>query len=118
MVLVGCGAMSEAWLGFARETGVEVAGLVDIDPEHARRRARQFGLDGVAIGADLDAMLAHTKPTLRFFDVVVPSARREVVLTALGLPCHILTEKPLAAQRGGCPRDRRGGARRRPHPRP
>ena len=95
-VLVGCGAMSEAWLGFARETGVEVAGLVDIDPEHARRRARQFGLDGVAIGADLDAMLAHTKPDV-VFDVVVPSALREVVLTALGHGCHILTEKPLAA---------------------
>ena len=41
-VLVGCGAMSEAWLGPVREIGVELTGLVDIDPEHARQRARQF----------------------------------------------------------------------------
>ena len=95
-VLVGCGAMSEAWLGPARETGVELAGLVDIDPDRARQRARQFDLDGVAIGTDLDAMLAQTKPDV-VFDVVVPSARREIVLTALRHGCHVLTEKPLAA---------------------
>ena len=95
-VLVGCGAMSEAWLGPARETGVELVGLVDIDPDRARQRARQFDLDGVAIGTDLDAMLAQTKPDV-VFDVVVPSARREIVLTALRHGCHVLTEKPLAA---------------------
>jgi hypothetical protein len=95
-VLVGCGAMSEAWLGPARETGVELSGLVDIDPDRARQRARQFALDGVAIGTDLDAMLALAKPDV-VFDVAVPSARREIVLTALRHGCHVLTEKPLAA---------------------
>ena len=115
-VLVGCGAMSEAWLGPARETGVELAGLVDIDPDRARQRARQFDLDGVAIGTDLDAMLALAKPDV-VFDVAVPSARREIVLTALRHGCHVLTEKPLAAS----PEDARVivacRARRRPHPR-
>ena len=41
-------------------------------------------------------MLALAKPDV-VFDVAVPSARREIVLTALRHGCHVLTEKPLAA---------------------
>jgi predicted dehydrogenase len=95
-VLVGCGAMSRAWLEAARDTGVEVAGLVDIDADRARQRAQEFGLDGAVIGTDLDAVLAETGPDV-VFDVALPASRRGIVETALRRGAHVLTEKPLAA---------------------
>jgi predicted dehydrogenase len=74
---------------------VEVVGLVDIDRAAAERLKAEFSL-AAQTGTDLDAMLTATKPEL-LFDVVVPSARRDVVLTGLRHGCHVLTEKPMAA---------------------
>jgi predicted dehydrogenase len=95
-VLVGCGAMSGVWLDSARRIdGLTIAGLVDIDAERAASRAAEFGLSNAAIGTDLLPMLERTQPDA-VFDVVVPSARREVALTAFESNCHLLTEKPMA----------------------
>ena len=96
VVLVGCGAMSKAWLDAAREVPeIAVVGLVDLDADRAETRAREYALNGVAIGTNLDAVLDQTKPHA-VFDVVVPAARREVAFSALSHHCHLLTEKPLA----------------------
>ena len=96
VVLVGCGAMSKAWLDAAREVPeIAVVGLVDLDADRARTRASEYELNGVAIGTNLDAVLDQTKPQV-VFDVVVPAARREVAFSALTHHCHLLTEKPLA----------------------
>jgi predicted dehydrogenase len=95
-VLVGCGAMSKAWLEAAAETpGLTISGLVDIDERRARARAGEFGLRDAIVGSDLDAVLNRV-PADAVFDVVVPEARREVALTAFRHHCHLLTEKPLA----------------------
>jgi len=74
---------------------VVVVGLVDLDLGAANRLRDEFGLSA-ATGTDLDAMLTQTKPDL-LFDVVIPSARRDVVMTGLRHGCHVLTEKPMAA---------------------
>jgi len=96
VVLVGCGAMSKAWLDAARQTaGVAIVGLVDLDADRALARAREYELDGAAIGTNLDAVLDQTRPQA-VFDVVVPAARRDVALSAFAHHCHLLTEKPLA----------------------
>jgi predicted dehydrogenase len=96
VVLVGCGAMSNAWLDAAREVPeIAIVGLVDLDADRAKARAREYELNGVAIGTNLDALLDQTKPQA-VFDVVVPAARREVAFSALTHHCHLLTEKPLA----------------------
>jgi predicted dehydrogenase len=95
-VLVGCGAMSRAWLEAARQIdSLSIVGLVDIDLDRARSRAAEFGLKGVAIGGSLDAILEQTKPAV-VFDVVVPSARPSVASSAFKHGCHLLSEKPLA----------------------
>ncbi|MGX7873497.1 Gfo/Idh/MocA family protein [Mesorhizobium sp. ORM6] len=96
VVLVGCGAMSRHWLDAARQIdGLAIVGLVDLDPERAKARAHEYGLDGAVIGTSLDAVLDQTRPDA-VFDVVVPAARREVALSAFAHNCHLLTEKPLA----------------------
>ena len=99
-VLAGCGAMSKGWLEAIASTsdlrdGIELVGLVDIDRAVAEQRAAAQGLEGVATGTDLAAMLAQTGAQL-LFDVVPPAARRGVVETGLAHGCHVLSEKPMA----------------------
>ena len=100
-VLAGCGAMAKGWLKALADTPelagrVVVVGLVDLDLGAANRLRDEFGLAQAATGTDLDAMLSQTKPDL-LFDVVIPSARRDVVMTGLKHGCHVLTEKPMAS---------------------
>jgi predicted dehydrogenase len=95
-VLAGCGGMSGAWLKAAESiTGLEVAGLVDIREEAARKRAEEFGLAGARVGTDLERMLDEVKPDL-VFDCTVPEAHVHVTTTALRRGCHVLGEKPMA----------------------
>jgi predicted dehydrogenase len=95
-VLVGCGAMSRAWLEAARQIdGLTIAGLVDLEVDRAKARAAEFGLADAAIGADVAEVLRRTESDI-VFDVVVPAARRDLALTAFDHGCHLLTEKPMA----------------------
>jgi predicted dehydrogenase len=75
---------------------VEIVGLVDINVAAADALRDEFGLAGAMTDSDLEAMLDAAKPDL-LFDVVIPSARRDVVLAGLRHGCHVLTEKPMAA---------------------
>lgn len=100
-VLAGCGGMAKGWLKALSDAPglagrVEVVGLVDLDLAAAERLKAEFGLETATTGIDLESMLSATKPDL-LFDVVVPSARRDVVMTGLRHGCHVLTEKPMAA---------------------
>ena len=95
-VLVGCGMMSHGWLKAAATIeGLEIVGLVDLDIERAQALATAFDLGGVVVGADLDFILASTRPDL-LFDVVIPAARRDVVAAGFAHGCHVLSEKPMA----------------------
>lgn len=93
--------MSKGWLSAIAEHPllkgrVDIVGLVDLHLPTAQARAAEFGLSESAIGTDLDDVLATTRPDL-LFDVVVPSAREDVVTTGLRHGCHVLSEKPMAA---------------------
>ena len=95
-VLVGCGAMSRAWLEAARRIeGLQIAGVVDIDIDRARARAAEFELADVVIGQDAATVLSQVRPDI-VFDVVVPAARRDLALLAFSHGAHLLTEKPMA----------------------
>jgi predicted dehydrogenase len=93
--------MSKGWLSAIAEHPllkgrIDIVGLVDLHLPTAQARAAEFGLSEIAIGTDLDDVLATTRPDL-LFDVVVPSAREDVVTTGLRHGCHVLSEKPMAA---------------------
>jgi predicted dehydrogenase len=95
-VMVGCGAMSAAWLKAAQEIdGLEVVGFVDINRAAARARAREFGPRGAVVGTRLRNVLEKTRPDI-VFDCTIPEAHVKVTLTALDHGCHVLGEKPLA----------------------
>jgi predicted dehydrogenase len=97
VVLAGCGGISGAWFKpLQTMTDVTLVGLVDINESAAQKRKDEFGLTGARTGTDLRAMLRATRPDL-VFDCTVPEARASVVLTALRHGCHVLSEKPLAA---------------------
>jgi predicted dehydrogenase len=95
-VLVGCGAMSRAWLQAAAKTpDLRIIGLADLDPERAEARAEEFGLRDVVIARDVHGVVDQSHPDL-LFDVVVPAARHDVVRAGLEAGCHVLSEKPMA----------------------
>ena len=94
--LIGCGAMSRAWLEAAGKIdGLTIVGLADLDSARAANRAVEFGLHDAVVAADLKTLLARTEPDI-LFDVVVPAARHGVVSAALDAGCHVLSEKPMA----------------------
>jgi predicted dehydrogenase len=94
-VLVGAGAMSRKWLDCLKEIGgVDLVGIVDINPENAEKRATEQGISP-DIGTDLKAMLARHAPDI-VLDVAIPAARHEIVAAALGAGAHVLSEKPMA----------------------
>jgi predicted dehydrogenase len=95
-VLAGCGSISRSWLTAIREMpDVKLVGFVDLFPQTAGERAAEFGWTQAAIGSDLPAMLAETRPDC-VFDCTIPEAHTNVTLTALQHGCHVLGEKPLA----------------------
>ena len=89
--------MSNVWLNAIKTmSDVEMVGLVDLNEAAAQSRAEQFGLAGARVGTDFKKMLGEVKPDI-VFDLTIPEAHHNVVLTALGHGCHVLGEKPLAA---------------------
>ncbi|MCA1449882.1 Gfo/Idh/MocA family oxidoreductase [Ensifer sp. IC3342] len=99
-VLCGCGAMAKGWLKAIAanrelQSSIRIVGLVDLNADAARNLAAEFDIADAIIGSDLDAVLSEAKPDL-LFDIVVPSARHDVVATGFGHGCHVLSEKPMA----------------------
>ena len=94
--LVGCGAMSRAWLqAAAKISDLRIVGLADLDPARAESRAAEFGLNDAVIAREVGALIDLSHPDL-LFDIVVPSARHGVVCAGLAAGCHVLSEKPMA----------------------
>ncbi|WJS06201.1 Gfo/Idh/MocA family protein [Roseibium aggregatum] len=99
-VMVGCGAMSEGWLRALQDINssgkrVEIVGFVDLDTDLAQKRAQTSGFGNAEAGNDLTELLSRLKPDL-LFDIVVPSARNEVVTQGFAAGCDVLSEKPMA----------------------
>jgi predicted dehydrogenase len=93
-ILVGCGAMSAEWIRSAKELGIQISALVDLNPELARSRAAEFRLDG-PLFTNLDEAIDTVRPEM-LFDCTPPQAHAEIDQRALVNGLHVLEEKPLA----------------------
>lgn len=95
-LMVGCGAMSRAWLeAAAKIDDLEILGLVDLIEAAAIARRDEFKLENAATGTNLEAMIEALKPDA-IFDCTIPEAHHENALTAFRHGVHVLGEKPLA----------------------
>ncbi len=96
LVLVGCGNMAHTWVEYAKtRDDTDIVAVVDIQPSTATALLERHGLTCPAF-TNLSQALNATNANL-VFDVTIPEAHEEVVLTALKFGCDVFGEKPLAA---------------------
>lgn len=96
IVLAGCGSMANTWVEYAlsREDS-EIVGLVDINEENAKAMVDRHGLD-CSIFDNVKEAIQGTGANL-VFNVTVPAAHRDIIISALKFGCNVLGEKPLAS---------------------
>lgn len=94
-VVVGVGGISDAWLPHLISEGIEIAGLVDLDPVRAGEKAKKYNL-ACELSPDLRTTLRRVKPDF-VVDLTIPDAHCQVTCTALRAGCHVIGEKPMAA---------------------
>ena len=91
VVLAGAGSMGQAWLAaIAADPEVNLAGVVDLDLDSARRAA-----PGLPVGTDVAAVAAETGAEA-VINVTVPAAHHPVTTAALFAGLPVLGEKPVA----------------------
>lgn len=91
--VVGCGNISGAYLrNLADSPFVQVAAVADLDPERAKSKAEEFGIENVYT---LPELLAQEDIEL-VINLTVPSSHAAVHLAALEAGKHVYGEKPLA----------------------
>jgi predicted dehydrogenase len=99
VVLVGCGAISGAWLEPSKLIPeLELVGFVDVIEDNAKKRQQEFAPKAV-VGTDLGQVLQQTKPDI-VYNCTIPAAHFEVTMKALEHGCHVLCEKPMAESLG------------------
>jgi predicted dehydrogenase len=93
-IMVGCGAMSAEWIRSAKELGINISALVDLNLEVAQKRASEFQLEASLFESLDDAI--RKAPAQMLFDCTIPAAHAEVDSNGLMNGLHVLEEKPLA----------------------
>ncbi len=94
-VVVGAGGISNAWFPVLKSAGVEVAGIVDLDPERAKAQAEKYEISPI-ISKNLKQALRTVKPDF-VLDLTIPDAHCSVTCTALQAGYPVLGEKPMAS---------------------
>ena len=92
--IIGCGNISDAYLrGAARSRLVRVKSVADMRAAAAETKAREYGVDAVAV----DALLADTDIEI-VVNLTVPAAHAPVSLQIIEAGKHAYLEKPLASR--------------------
>jgi predicted dehydrogenase len=96
MGVIGCGAISGAYLGMAKNFPiVEVAACADLDLDRARAQAETFGVSKVS---SVDDLLRDESIEL-VMNLTVPKAHAEIAMRAIEAGKHTYAEKPFAINR-------------------
>ena len=91
--IVGCGAISGAYLKFSREFPIlQIEACSDVDQDKARQRALEFEVPRVC---SVDEV-CHDPSIEIVLNLTVPRAHAEISLGAMAAGKHVYSEKPLA----------------------
>src|SRR5437762_3840209 len=94
--VVGCGAISGAYLGMAKNFPVvEIAACADLDMEKARAQGEKFQIPKVC---EVDALLSDKSIEI-VLNLTVPKAHVPVAIQALKKGKHTYAEKPPGVDR-------------------
>lgn len=94
--IIGAGMISEQYLtNLTVYPDITVHVIGDLDVERAKAQAERWG---VALGGDVDAVLAHPDVDI-VINLTIPAAHEQVSIAALQAGKHVWTEKPLAVDR-------------------
>jgi predicted dehydrogenase len=94
--IIGAGMISEQYLtNLTVYPDITVHVIGDLDVERAKAQAAKWG---VALGGDVDAVLAHPDVDI-VINLTIPAAHEQVSIAALQAGKHVWTEKPLAVDR-------------------
>ena len=96
VLVVGAGGISNAWFPPIVAEQLEVVGVVDLNPDAARKQVEKYALPNAAIYSDLDAALREAKADFAL-DLTIPDAHFEVTTKCLEAGLHVMGEKPMAA---------------------
>jgi predicted dehydrogenase len=95
-LLVGAGGWGRVWAALLHaHPRVELVGWYDILPGVAASAATELGFEGVATGSSLREALDGCGADF-LVNLTVPSAHREVAITAMERGLPVLCEKPLS----------------------
>ncbi len=94
--VVGCGAISGAYLGMAKNfPNVRMAACADLDSAKARQAAEKFGIPQVL---SVEQLIADDSIEI-VLNLTVPKAHVPISLAALNAGKHTYAEKPLGIER-------------------
>ncbi len=94
-VMIGAGGITPVWLdALAERSDVFISGIVELVPEKAEQRIREYSLNARCFGS-LSEALQTCRPDI-VFDCSLPSAHCRNAVEALSFGCHVLSEKPVA----------------------
>ncbi|MGN9845923.1 Gfo/Idh/MocA family protein [Nonomuraea sp. H19] len=95
-VVVGAGFIGGQWAPeLLAHPGTELVGWVDVAEDLARAAAGKLGLDDLAVGSSLTAVLDGEEPDF-IVNCTTPQAHHDVTVTALRRGVAVLSEKPMA----------------------
>ncbi|MBM3706628.1 MAG: Gfo/Idh/MocA family oxidoreductase [Actinobacteria bacterium] len=95
VAVCGCGNIADTWISYViARKDVEIVALVDIVPENSRAMLKKYVLSCKTYNSLSGAIKASGANLV--FDLTVPSAHKETVITGLELGCDVLGEKPMA----------------------
>ena len=94
--IVGTGRISDLHaIEYLANPGAQIVALCDRDPALAKQRAAVWGLDGVAIEEDIDALLA--RPEVELVELLLPHhLHLEAALKAVNAGKIVSLQKPMA----------------------
>lgn len=96
MGVIGCGAISSAYLGMAKNFPiVQVAACADLEVDRARAQAEKFGVPKVCT---VDELLRDDSIEL-VLNLTIPKAHASVALQAIEAGNHTYAEKPFGINR-------------------